>query len=467
VVREKNIVRFRFLPYANVTKILKNRRLMKCAPYWSSAKLQEWSWERRRAVLRNAVLNVPFYREAYKLSIEEVAKFTSEDDWCRLPTIDKQVVLQQPTSFLSDVRNLRKCVWTHTSGSSGRKLNILLDDNVNAAAFSLFWRAWSSGGYWRLGQRHAVMKGSSAASGLYVNRKIRALEISSSHVTHEFVEQIAQKLIDYRPKFMRGYPSSMYHLCKLLEEKKIELDIPMVSTGSETLHDFQRKKFEEVLGARVFNHYAHWERAASILECQSGQLHAQEDFGVHEILDAGGSPVPPGTPGEITVTSLHNMAMPLIRYRTGDIGTWGDVQCSCGQVFPVVQSIEGRLNDSIVKSDGTIISGTYAAGSFLLNTKILSAQLIQDDYDVVEVRIVKGQNYVDPTDTQEIVKALESRIGKDFRLEIRYCELDELERNPVGKMRQVLNRIGDLNFDQIQKGISWTENRGNQKKIST
>jgi len=62
------------------------------------------------------------------------------------------------------------------------QLRILLDHNINAAAFALFWRAWGSGGYYRLGQRHAVMKGLYYEAGWKYNRAIRALELSSARV---------------------------------------------------------------------------------------------------------------------------------------------------------------------------------------------------------------------------------------------------------------------------------------------
>jgi phenylacetate-CoA ligase len=74
-----------------------------------------------------------------------------------------------------------------------------------------------------------------------------------------------------------------------------------------------------------------------------------------------GRPVRPGEMGEIVITRLDNFAMPFIRYRVGDLGVMASSSCECGRSLPLLQKIEGRIQDAIVTNDGRIVSGLFFA----------------------------------------------------------------------------------------------------------
>jgi phenylacetate-CoA ligase len=434
-------MRFRFRDYAFPVDVLRCRRLMAKAPWWPSSQLEDWLARRRTDILAHAFATVPYYRRLaadYGLRAEDTR---DPEVWQRLPVLEKDSICTAPDDFVSQAPEARSAVWTETSGSTGLRLRILLDRHVNAAAFALFWRAWGSGGVFRLGQRHAVMKGLHDEAGWRYNRAIRALELSSAQVDPARARLFRDLILRFRPRFLRGYPSAMYLFARLLREQGLELSIPMVISGSETLYGYQRREIESFFQARLYNHYTHWERAASILECEAGSLHAQQDYGFHEILDEAGRPVPPGVPGVITVTTLHNRAMPLIRYRTGDIALWSPERCPCGQSFPVVHSIEGRQTDYLVTPKGAVIPGTFAAAAFWTLPHLLYAQIVQHEPMALDVRIVKAEGFTDEEDSPRIIRALRERVGPDLDLRLRYCGVHELERSPAGKIRQCFNRL--------------------------
>src|SRR5678815_3397989 len=103
------------------------------------------------------------------------------------------------------------------------------------------------------------MKGPLSDGLLNYNRRIRALETVAARINPSTVRRVRDALASYEPRYMRGYPSSMYLFCRLLEEHGLELHIPLVVSGSETLYDYHRATIESVLKARVINHYTHWE----------------------------------------------------------------------------------------------------------------------------------------------------------------------------------------------------------------
>jgi phenylacetate-CoA ligase len=448
-------MRFRFRNYFYPFGVLKYRRLFKEAPYWSAGRLEEWSQARRAAILTHAYETVPYYRRAFDRHGIRPQDLTRPETWSRIPLMEKEIVRANTDDLISRTADPKRIMWVTTSGSTGMQLRIALDQNINAAAFALFWRAWGSGGYFHLGQRHAVMKGLFYEAGWKYNHAIRALELSSARVGPDTVRQFRDLILKYRPRFMRGYPSAMFLFSRLLRENGLELHVPMVISGSETLYDFQRKEIEDVLGARVYNHYTHWERCASVLECTSGRMHAQLDYGFHEILGEDGQPVPPGVSGVVTVTTMHNLAMPLIRYRTGDIASWSLEPCDCGQSFPVITKIEGRQTDYLVAADGKLISGTFAAAALWPLPNLLYSQIIQRELGKVEVRIVKGGGYREPENTEAVLAALRARLGDGMQIDLRFCQLEELERNPVGKIRQCFNRLSPEDLARVNIPVSW------------
>ncbi|MGH8645569.1 MAG: hypothetical protein ACREX4_14370 [Gammaproteobacteria bacterium] len=157
--------------------------------------------------------------------------------------------------------------------------------------------------------------------------------------------------------------------------------------------------------------------------------------------------MPPGVVGEITATGLHNLAMPLIRYRTGDTAAWSLKTCSCGQSFPIVERIEGRLSDGIYNAEGLLVSGMALRTMItphLNDTNILYSQVIQSDRRVLEVRIVKGPGYRHPEDTEVIRGALRFFVG-EMNIEFRFCGVEDLERSPIGKIRYCYNRLSPYN----------------------
>jgi len=446
---------FRFRDYSYPLGVLKYRRLFKRAPRWSRDELEAWSRERRVAIVTHAYDNVPYYRHLFDAHGIRPSEVGQPEVWEQIPLLEKEIVRANTDDLISRTVNPKRMMWVTTSGSTGMQLRILLDHNINAAAFALFWRAWGSGGYYHLGQRHAIMKGVFYEAGWRYNRAIRALELSTARVGPENVGLFRDLIIKYKPRFMRGYPSAMYLFSRLLRERGLDLHVPMIITGSETLYDFQRREIENVLGARVYNHYTHWERCASVLECDAGRMHAQLDYGFHEILGEDGRPVPPNVNGVVTVTTMHNLAMPFIRYRTGDIASWSSETCECGQSFPVINRIEGRQTDYLVAEDGELISGTFAAAGLWHLPHLMYSQIVQKELGRIEVRIVKGEGYREPESTDAVMSAICARVGPGLQIDLRFCGLEDLERNPVGKIRQCFNRLTPEDLARVNIPVSW------------
>ncbi len=112
-----------------------------------------------------------------------------------------------------------------------------------------------------------------------------------------------------------------------------------------------------------------------------------------EILD-GDTPCMAGEEGEVVVTELRNLAMPLIRYKLGDFARLSKESCPCGRTLPVLEKIKGRAYDTIVFADGRKFHGEYfmyvMEGAERENFGISKFQIVQKSLSEITVRIVPG-----------------------------------------------------------------------------
>ena len=124
--------------------------------------------------------------------------------------------------------------------------------------------------------------------------------------------------------------------------------------GGEPWTDGLREQIERVLpGLRAVNFYGLSEMcgpgvATECLEVRDG-LHVQEDHFLVEVVDPStGEVLEEGSEGELVFTTLRKEAMPLLRYRTGDIGSLTFEPCSCGRTFARIRGLRGRRDDMII-----------------------------------------------------------------------------------------------------------------------
>jgi phenylacetate-CoA ligase len=122
--------------------------------------------------------------------------------------------------------------------------------------------------------------------------------------------------------------------------------------GGEPWTEGMREQIERSLRLTAVNFYGLSEMCGPgvAAECpaRSG-LHVQEDHFAVEVIDpADGRPVAPGTEGELVFTTLTKEALPLLRYRTGDIGCLADAPCACGRTTVRLTGLRGRQDDMLI-----------------------------------------------------------------------------------------------------------------------
>jgi len=126
-----------------------------------------------------------------------------------------------------------------------------------------------------------------------------------------------------------------------------------------------RVRTREVFGAKICDRYSSTEFGFLAIQCpKSEHLHALSFNNYIEILNQSGEPCQIGEAGRVVVTSLQNLAMPLIRYELGDVAAFGE-ECEHGIRLPVFEPRIVRTREAILLEDGRLeipyIDGTDLA----------------------------------------------------------------------------------------------------------
>ena len=132
--------------------------------------------------------------------------------------------------------------------------------------------------------------------------------------------------------------------------------------------------------------------------------------------------------------------MPLLRYRTGDIGALAADACPCGRTLPVLDRVEGRKLDFVVAPDGRVLSGLSVMYILRDIEGIRQYRVTQKRVDRFEIEIVPADNYSTCSEAQ-ISDALSRRLRAPVAVTFMYR--DEIRSGPSGKFRHVICAIPD------------------------
>ncbi len=160
---------------------------------------------------------------------------------------------------------------------------------------------------------------------------------------------------DFKVTGLMGVVSYGIRIMEVLQQQGNDLPSLKVGIfGAETFSDSMREKIENGLGIEAFDIYGMTETGGvgtTGMDCpQHCGIHAWEDQYLVEVIDpVSGKPVEDGRQGEIVFTSLNRKAIPIIRFRTGDLTrVLSRGKCDCGRTSLRIDRITGRLDDMLI-----------------------------------------------------------------------------------------------------------------------
>jgi len=400
-----------------------------------------------RALVAHAYENCTYYREQFDQAGLRPEEVGSAADLASLSPLTKDIVRGRPIEhFLAGNYTADRRHKAMTGGSTGSPMVFYRDDrciDMRWAATIAFDRWYG----WDIGEKMGVVWG---ARGDYEWQRTlkarvrnllvdRVLPLDSSSMTRAKVREYVERLRRFRPRMVLGYPNPLYVVAREMIEAGVDdLRPRAVVSTAEPLAEQQRATIGQAFGCRVFDRYTSRESGIIATECEAGDgMHISAGSVLVEVV-RGDRAAGDGEPGVLLVTDLLNYAMPLIRYRIGDVAELTHEPCPCGRGLPRLRKVVGRTTDFLVATDGSLVSG-IAMWALLREAEFPGqAQFIQERKGEVTARIA-GRDRIGPGGMERLEKALRRYLGADMGLRFEYVE--QIEPTPSGKYLYTVCRI--------------------------
>lgn len=423
----------------------KNRLNQLLRSQWLSlGELEDIQLWKLKMLTNHAYHNVPYYHKKFDEIGFHPDDIREIDDIKKIPILTKDEIKRNYNDFIARNWDKANVIHQSTSGTTGSPLTITMDKST--LIWEKVWiqrhRIW--GGYnlsdWRgsLGGHKIVPVDQKTPPFWRYNLIGRQILFSTYHMTPYNLCHYVEKMRKSRITIIDGYPSTIYIFAKYLISRDIQLPMKAVFTGAEPLYEYQRDVIEDRLCCRIFDHYGLTEKVVSAGECEMHDgRHVTMEGTLVEIIPHSHESNKDNY-GEIIGTSLVNYAMPLIRYRTGDMSAFIEGVCKCGRKLQRIKPIETKMEDIITTPDGRYISASNLTFPFKPLSSIDEAQIVQDDLYNIRVRVIRGESYKDQ-DTERLLSGLRSILGDSLKIDVEFT--DKIERTRTGKFRFVVSKV--------------------------
>lgn len=171
-------------------------------------------------------------------------------------------------------------------------------------------------------------------------------------------------ILRYQPKYLIAVPSFILKMIEYAEENQIDYNNSSVKgiicigealRNSELQPTLLAQRIRDKWNVDLYSTYASTEMSAAFTECQQFKGgHHHPELIITEILDDDGNEVPNGALGELVITTLGIEAMPLLRFKTGDLVRKHSETCGCGRNTYRLGPVEGR-KQQMIKYKGTTL----------------------------------------------------------------------------------------------------------------
>ncbi|MFL6577256.1 MAG: hypothetical protein ACJ8MR_11615 [Povalibacter sp.] len=359
------------------------------------------------------------------------------------PLLHKDTVRDDPTAFHAGRSWFTSRA--NTGGTTGTPLRLVRSPASVVAEQVCIDLMVSLAGVDPLHARIAVLRGDNVKSPSDMQPPFwihamggRRLILSSNHLSDATLDHYIKALTDFAPDLLWVYPSTLESLCRSLLRAGQRLHIPRVLSSSEMLADSAWPLAKLVLGASIVDYYGQAERVAFAYATRAGEYIFLPGYASVELLPAYQDES--GYCYEIIGTSLWNTAMPLVRYRTGDLIRLPQsptqqalLEISHGlRSFP---GVIGRSADVLLAPDGRgVLTGIDHIPRGIHS--LLRLQVIQETPHKVELRALVTEDFTEQ-DAAQLLRNARLKIPES--VDVQWVKVEQLQRTANGKTPFVIH----------------------------
>lgn len=312
--------------------------------------------ERLKATVEKVYNNTPFYKELFDQLGLKPANIQSLEDIRKLP-FTKKVNLREQYPFKLFAVPMDDVVRIHgSSGTSGKPTIVGYTKNDIDMWSGLLARAIVTAGGRKSDIFHNAYGYGLFTGGMGLHYGAETLGAAVVPVSGGNTDRQITLIDDFKPRGIAGTPSYILTIAEKMEEMGIDPatnGIEYGIFGAEPWSEEMRRAIEDKLAIRAMDIYGLSEVLGPgvSIECYEAQdgLHIAEDHFFVEVIDPDTlEPVADGEDGELVITSLTKEALPIIRYRTGDITSITREKCKCGRTTMRMARVKGRTDDMLI-----------------------------------------------------------------------------------------------------------------------
>lgn len=409
------------------TSVLSNLAFLQKSCWWSAEQLSEYQDQRLRELVLHAYTGTVYYRTLFdKLGISP-NDIKRAKDLSALPLLTKDIIKAKEHELIATTHAGRAQA-RFTSGSSGNPTRFWQTPADYSWQWAAHFRAWGIAGY-ELGDRYVKIS-INADRGLKRKRLqdlfMNSLYICAFKMDPGHVSKFIAQIISFKPKVVYGYSSSINVMAReMLKQGVCYPAQAVITTGDNLILSF-RKDIETAFQAKVYDDYGCGGEGLAIAnQCEYGTYHVNDELLVVEEVN-----------NEAVVTSLNNLAMPLLRYVVGDrIGLRKSTRCKCGRGLTTINSLDGRSHDVVRTIRGDVLVVHFFTILFEYMQGIDQFKIIQRRLEEIVVRLVINDRFDKHADEKRIVEYIRKSVGDSIAIKIEYVAAIPLEHN--GKHRLI------------------------------
>jgi phenylacetate-CoA ligase len=427
-------------------------RRLEATQWLDSAQLQEIQLVRLREHLQFAFDHVPYYRRLLTEHDIVPGRIYSLDDFRRVPFLTRDLLRAHFDDLRARIR-LRGVQRVATGGSTGSPVTVLVDAERTGFGQAARLRSHRWFGL-EPGAREVVLWGSPIELGRQDRLRsardwlLNSALLSAFDLGETALARYASFIGRFRPEKLYGYASALSLMARYLSARSWRPpgSLKAVFTTAEPLFDFQRQAIAEAFGCAVATEYGARDGGLMATECPAGSLHVPAEGILVEVENGGSNGL-----GEIVVTNLYSDAMPIIRYRTGDLGRLDPTPCSCGRGLPRLQAVEGRRTDFLVTPDGRVLHALSVIYILRETPGLSSFRVVQESIDRLGVLVVPRGPL--PGDASDALQAKIRRLmGPGVEVSVETVSVLPFEAS--GKFRYVVSKVADERLGELLAGVA-------------
>jgi len=414
--------------------------------------LEQLQLERLQSTLTRVSRNVPFYRKKFEDLGLDPYDFVSLEDVRHLPLTTRQDLRDHAPFGLFAVP-LREVVRLQTSSGFSGGTTVFGYTKSDIRTWSrLVARVLAAGGAGKEDVVHVAHHYGLSTMALGLHYGAETLGATVVPVSVGNARRQVEILLDYRASTLACIPSHALFLADVMDDMGVNrnaLPLRWGLFGGEVWSEATRQAIQDRLNITATDNYG----VSQVMgpgvagEClERHGMHVQEDHFLAEVIDPDSlQPLPVGEPGELVLTSLTREALPLIRFRTGDLTRLTAEPCPCGRGFLRMGRIQGRSDDMLIiqginvfpERIKAILSETHhVAPNHLIMVERhggLDKAMLLVEADMVEPDQIKAQQrFIDLTRRQ---LAMELGVVFDVKL---------VERQTIAGLESGPGRVVDL-----------------------